>query len=166
MEIRKGGAGDIPAILGMMDSAVEWLVTEGREGQWGTEPYSSRPAATEKIEDTVGSGPTWIAEVDGEAAGAMTLAPRPSPYIDPADEPEVFVRLLVIDSRFRGRGVGSALLAHAVEETRRQSVGLLRVDCYAGGEGRLVDYYRRNGFTPTETFAVEGWPGQLLARRV
>ncbi|MEU7044481.1 GNAT family N-acetyltransferase [Streptomyces varsoviensis] len=166
MKIREGGAEDIPAILAMMDSAVEWLVAEGRTGQWGTEPFSSRSTSVDKIRETVGSGPTWIAEVDGEAAGAMTIASRPSPYIAPADEPEVFVRLLVTDSRFRGHGVGSALLAHAVEEARRQSVGLLRVDCYAGGEGRLVDYYRRNGFTPTETFDVNGWPGQLLAQRV
>ncbi|MEV0278047.1 GNAT family N-acetyltransferase [Streptomyces sp. NPDC050610] len=166
MEIRKGGAGDIPAILGMMDSAVEWLVAEGRTGQWGTEPWSSRPTSVEKVADIVRSGTPWIAEIDGEAAGTVTLTPHPAPYVAPADEPEVYVHLLVIDSRFRGRGVGSALLAHAVEETRRQSIDLLRVDCYAGGEGRLVDYYRRNGFTPTETFTVEGWPGQVLARRV
>jgi hypothetical protein len=33
-------------------------------------------------------------------------------------------------------------------------------------DGRLVDYYRRNGFVPVETFTVGEWPGQVLARRV
>ncbi|MFE7122515.1 GNAT family N-acetyltransferase [Streptomyces sp. NPDC057654] len=166
MEIRKGGADDTPAILAMLDSAVEWLVAEGRTGQWGTEPWSTRPAAVERVGEIVRSGTPWIAEIDGEAAGTMTLTPHPAPYVAPADEPEVYVHLLVIDSRFRGHGVGSALLAHAVEETRRQGISLLRVDCYAGSEGLLVDYYRRNGFTPTETVDVDGWPGQVLAQRV
>lgn len=84
----------------------------------------------------------------------------------PADEPEVFIHLLVTDRRHAGRGVGAALLAHAVTETRRLGIGLLRVDCYAGSDGRLVDYYRRNGFEPVQPFTVGDWPGQLLAQRV
>jgi hypothetical protein len=44
---------------------------------------------------------------------------------------------------------------------------LLRVDCYAGDDRKLVAYYEGNGFTPTEPFTVEGrWPGQVLARRL
>ncbi|WP_049576661.1 GNAT family N-acetyltransferase, partial [Streptomyces sp. SBT349] len=89
------------------------------------------------------------------------------PYVAPADEPEAYVHLLVTDRRFAGRGVGGALLAHAVAETRRQGIGLLRVDCYAGDDGRLVAYYRGQGFTPTERFTARGdWPGQVLARRI
>lgn len=45
-------------------------------------------------------------------------------------------------------------------------MSLLRVDCFAGGEGRLVEYYEARGFTPTETFVVGDWPGQVLERRV
>lgn len=84
----------------------------------------------------------------------------------PAGEPELYVHSLVTDRRFAGRGVGGALLAHAVDEARRHGVSLLRLDCYAGGDGRLVAYYEGNGFTPTETFTVGDWPGQVLARRV
>lgn len=64
--------------------------------------------------------------------------------------------------------MGSALLAHAAEETRRAGISLLRVDCYAGDDGKLVRYYEANGFTRTEAFTVgeNDWPGQLLARRV
>ena len=35
----------------------------------------------------------------------------------------------------------------------------MRVDCYAGGTGDLVRYYTRHGFTPTESFVIDGWPG-------
>ncbi len=64
--------------------------------------------------------------------------------------------------------MGSALLAHAAEETRRAGVSLLRVDCYAGDDGKLVRYYEANGFTPVQSFTVgeNDWPGRLLARRV
>ena len=106
------------------------------------------------------------AEVDGKPAGTLTLSAHPAPYVAPADEPERYVHLLVTDRAFRGLGVGSALLAHAVAETRREGVGLLRVDCYAGDDQRLVAYYRSQGFTPTETFTVGEWPGQVLAQRV
>ncbi|MER7108375.1 GNAT family N-acetyltransferase [Streptomyces sp. NPDC000229] len=166
VEIRKGGADDVPAILAMLDSAVAWLNARGITDQWGTEPWSSRPRAVRRVHETVTEGSPWIAEIDGVPAGALTLTPHPGPDVAPADEPELYVRFLATGIRFHGRGVGSALLAHAVEETRRRGVSLLRVDCFAGGEGRLVDYYVRNGFTPTQAYTVGDWPGQVLERRV
>lgn len=166
VEIREGGADDIPAILAMLDGAVVWLNERGITDQWGTEPWSSRPRAVRRLHETVTEGSPWIAEIDGVPAGALTLTPYPGPDVAPAGEPELYVRFLTTAGRFHGRGVGSALLAHAVEEARRRGVSLLRVDCFAGGGGRLVDYYVRNGFTPTESYTVGDWPGQVLARRV
>ncbi|MDT0343240.1 GNAT family N-acetyltransferase [Streptomyces litchfieldiae] len=166
MKIRQGGTDDLPVILGMLDGAVEWLVARGRTGQWGTEPWSARPKAVERVGEIVASGTPWLAEIDGVPAGTMTLTPDPTPYVAPADEPEVYVHLLVTDRRFAGLGVGAALLAHAVAETRRQGIELLRVDCYAGDDGRLVEYYKSQGFTSTERVLVGDWPGQVLAQRV
>ncbi|MBT2440951.1 GNAT family N-acetyltransferase [Streptomyces sp. ISL-36] len=164
--IRKGGADDVPAILALLDSAVVWLNGRGITAQWGTEPWSARPKAVSLVEEIVAEGSPWIAEIDGVPAGTLTLTPRPGVHVPPADEPELYVRILATDGRFHGRGVGAALLAHAVEETRGQGVSLLRVDCFAGSEGRLIAYYERQGFTRTETFAVGDWPGQVLAQRV
>ncbi|MEO3750655.1 GNAT family N-acetyltransferase [Streptomyces sp. B6B3] len=166
MEIRKGGEGDLPVILGMLDGAVDWLVARGRTGQWGTEPWSARPRAVERVGEIVRSGTPWLAEIDGQPVGTITLSPEHSPYVAPPPEPEVYVHLLVTDRRHAGRGIGAALLAHAVAEARREGVGLLRVDCYAGDDGRLVEFYRGQGFEPTERFTVGDWPGQLLAQRV
>ncbi|MEU7278973.1 GNAT family N-acetyltransferase [Streptomyces sp. NPDC045431] len=164
--IRKAVADDVPTMLAIMDSAVVWLNARGITAQWGTEPFSASPKLVEGFHRYVAECSPWIAEIDGVPAGTMTLAPVPGAHVPPAGEPEVFVRSLATEGRHHGRGVGSALLAHAVEETRRQGVSLLRVDCFAGGEGRLVRCYERNGFTPTETFAIDDWPGQVLARRV
>ncbi|MGW6389521.1 N-acetyltransferase family protein [Streptomyces sp. NPDC055103] len=166
MKIRKGGVEDLPAILAVLDSAVVWLNGKGITAQWGTEPFSARPAAVKQVEDTMAEGDPWIVEIDGVPAGTMTLTPHPGRHVPPADEPEVYVRLLATDARFHGHGVGAALLAHAAEETRRRGVSLLRVDCFAGSEGRLVAYYEGQGFTRTEPFAVGEWQGQILERRV
>ncbi|MEU3688114.1 GNAT family N-acetyltransferase [Streptomyces narbonensis] len=166
MKIRKGGVDDLPAIISVLDSAVVWLNGKGITAQWGTEPYSARPAAVRQVGDTVAEGDLWIAEIDGVPAGTMTLTPHPGRHVPPADEPEVYVRMLATDVRFHGHGVGAALLAHAAEETRRQGVSLLRVDCFAGSEGRLVAYYEGQGFTRTDPFAVGEWQGQVLERRV
>jgi GNAT superfamily N-acetyltransferase len=168
MRIRKGTTDDIPVILGLLDGAVEWLVSQGRTRQWGTRPWSEQPRAVRTVDRYVGVGTPWIAEIDGVPAGTLTLSDGPGDYIAPMDEPERYVHLLAADHRFTGRGVGGALLAHAAEETRRAGVRLLRVDCYAGDDGKLVAFYERNGFTRTDAFTVgdDEWPGQVLAQRL
>ncbi|MFF8598872.1 GNAT family N-acetyltransferase [Streptomyces sp. NPDC015232] len=166
IDIRRGGPADVPAMLAIFDSAVVWLNERGITAQWGTEPFSARPKTVEAIEKLVAEGEPWLAEIDGVPVGTLTLTPQPGAYVPPAAEPERYVRYLATDGRRHGHGVGAALLAHAAEETRRAGVSLLRVDCYAGSEGRLVRYYERQGFTPTDAFTVGDWPGQVLERRV
>ncbi|MGW1008482.1 GNAT family N-acetyltransferase [Streptomyces termitum] len=165
--IRQGrGARDVPVMLGILDSAVVWLNGKGITAQWGTEPFSARPKTVELVTEVATGGLTLIAEAGGVPAGTLTLTPHPGAYVPPADEPERYVRFLATDGRFHGLGVGAALLARAVEETRSAGVSLLRVDCFAGSGGRLVAYYERRGFTRTDPFTVGDWPGQVLEMRV
>lgn len=174
--IRAGKPADVPLILGMFDSGVAWLAARGRTAQWGRTPWSADPRSVALVERYVTEGAPFIAEYEGVPAATLTLTDAPGPYVRPADEPERYIHLLASDRRFQGLGVGSALLAHAAAETRSGGVSLLRVDCYAGGDRKLVAYYERNGFTPTESFTVgrdawpgqteAAWPGQVLARRV
>lgn len=168
IRIRRGGAADLSAVLGLLDGAVAWLVAQGRTGQWGTRPWSADERSRALVERYVTTGEPWLAEIDGEPVGTLTLTDSPGPYIEPAGEPERYVHLLAADHRFQGRGIGSALLAHAAQETRRAGVHLLRVDCYAGDDRKLVAYYEGNGFSPTEflTLGDDKWPCQVLARRV
>ncbi|MGW2701029.1 GNAT family N-acetyltransferase [Streptomyces sp. NPDC001340] len=171
ISIRAGRPDDIPVILGMFDSAVEWLVAQGRTQQWGTTPWSKNPRAVAMITRYVTEGTPYIAEYGGVPAATLTLTDAPGEYLRPADEPERYIHTFASDRRFKGHGVGAALLAHAAEETRRAGVSLLRVDCYAGDDRKLVAFYERNGFVPTESFSVtmlgaDDWPGQVLARRV
>ncbi|MEU9832217.1 GNAT family N-acetyltransferase [Streptosporangium sp. NPDC048047] len=165
MIIRVGGLADVPAVLAMFDGAVAWLTARGRTGQWGSEPFSTNPARAEKAAEWAASGGMRIAEIDGRPAGCLVVGPAME-YVPQAAEPELYVRVLINDRRFHGRGVGSALLERAVTEAAELGVSLVRVDCYAGDDGRLVRYYESQGFTRTETFTVGEWPGQILERRL
>ncbi|KUJ66913.1 GCN5 family acetyltransferase [Streptomyces albus subsp. albus] len=168
IRIRPGSLADAPAILDMLDGAVAWMNDRGNTEQWGTTPYSRKPGGVARVERYTTENDPYLAELDGTPVGALVLGSGPSPQmpIAPAEEPERYVRLLVSDRRHAGLGIGSALLAHAAEQTRRAGVQLLRVDCWAGGGGELVAFYERNGFTPTDRFSSDSWPGQVLARRV
>ncbi|TDC56297.1 GNAT family N-acetyltransferase [Actinomadura sp. KC345] len=166
MEIRRGGAGDAPLMLAMLDGAVAWLTAQGRTGQWGTEPWSGDPRRVERITAIARDDEIWVAEVDGRPAGVMAVAPGPPHYVEAIDDPELYITLLVTDRAFAGQGVGGALIGKAEDEARAKGVRVLRVDCYGGGDGRLVEYYRRNGFETAAEFTVGDWPGRLLSRRI
>jgi GNAT superfamily N-acetyltransferase len=115
------------------------------------------------------SGGLWIAEWDGRAVGALAVG-TPMPYVPAATEPELYIQLLVTDRSLAGRGVGADLLDHARSLARDRGVSLLRVDCFAGGDGALVRYYEKQGFTRSEPFSVtvngSHWPGQVLFQRL
>ncbi|GAA2140082.1 hypothetical protein GCM10009760_22950 [Kitasatospora kazusensis] len=171
MKIRTGGPEDAADILRLLDEAVAWLTSLGRTGQWGDQPWTSRPAAVERIHAYTREFLVRVAEDEsGAVVGACMLADEGSEHIAPAAEPELYIRHLITDRSRSGSGIGAALVADAVEETVRRGLGLLRVDCYAGGDQRLVGQYRRLGFTPTDTFEVplsdRDWPGQILEIRV
>ncbi|PXY21432.1 GCN5 family acetyltransferase [Prauserella muralis] len=150
----------------MFDGAVAWLTERGREGQWGSQPWSADARRVERVRGMAAGGGLLIAERGGEAAGAMVLTEHPPAHIPPVDEPELYIDLLITARQHTGAGVGAFLLGHARDEARRRGLGLLRVDCWAGGDGALVRYYTGQGFTPTETFQVGDWAGQVFACRL
>ncbi|QNE23221.1 GNAT family N-acetyltransferase [Kribbella qitaiheensis] len=184
MRVRRGGRADVPAVLGLLDGATEWLVARGRADQWGTEPHSTNPRRIEQITGFAEDGGLWIAEAeDPDAAGSSADAQRSGvqvvgalavgealSYVPAATEPELYVRLLVTDRRLVGQGIGTQLLDHARLLARATGAGLLRVDCFAGGDGALIRYYEKQGFTRAEQFAVpvndSEWLGQVLIQRL
>lgn len=62
----------------------------------------------------------------------------------------------------KGRGFGALLLDHACGPARDRGIRLLRLDCYAGGDGRLVRYYESQGFTVVRGLHFGQWEGRLL----
>ncbi|MEU4511813.1 GNAT family N-acetyltransferase [Nonomuraea wenchangensis] len=164
MRIRPGTPDDVPAVLAMFDSAVAWLTARGRTGQWGDQPFTGNPRRTEQVTRWAHGGGMRIAERDGRPAGCIVLGDAHD-YVTPAPEPELYVQALVIDRGHAGHDVGRTLLDHAAQQARERGLNLLRVDCYAGDDGRLVAYYESCGFTRQAPFTVGEWPGMLLHRR-
>jgi GNAT superfamily N-acetyltransferase len=167
--IRLAGRSDVSAVLALLDSATEWLVAQGRTDQWGTEPHSTSPRRVEQITEFADDGGLWVAEADGRVVGALAVGAA-LPYVPRATEPEVYVRLLVTHRASAGQGIGAELLDHARALARTAGVGLLRVDCFAGGDGALIRYYEKQGFTRDVEFAVpvtgSEWRGQVLSQRL
>jgi GNAT superfamily N-acetyltransferase len=179
MTIRRAGPDDVQAVLALLDGATEWLVARGRTDQWGTRRHSTSPQRVAQITGFAGDGGLWVAEaeravlgVEAErrVVGAVAVG-TPPPHIPPVDEPELYVRLLVTDRASAGQNIGGVLLDHARTLAREGDVRLLRVDCFAGGDGALVRYYEKQGFTRDVEFAVPrvnevDWPGQVLIQRL
>jgi GNAT superfamily N-acetyltransferase len=102
----------------------------------------------------------------GPIIGALAVGEK-MPYVPAISEPELYVRLLVSDRQWAGQKIGKRLLEHARDLANGAGASLLRVDCYAGGDGRLVQYYESQGFKRSERLDLEGdWPCQVLAQRL
>lgn len=166
LEFRRGTEADTPVLLGFVDDAVVWMNSRGNTRQWGTEPWSSHPDKVARVRAQAAGGNLVIAEIGGLPAGAVTLNQGPPPHIAVADEPEIYIGLLITSRRFAGQRVGSRLIEYVLDQARQRGIGLVRVDCYAGGDGELVRYYERQGFRKTVGFEVNGWPGQVFRQRV
>jgi GNAT superfamily N-acetyltransferase len=164
--IRSGDSGDADTLLRFFDEAVEWLVSRGSSGQWGTEPWSGVPKRVERVHGMAADPGLRIAMVEGEAAGALIVSEEHDPHVPPVEERELYVRFLITSRRFTGRRVGARLIEYALDEARRRGIDLVRVDCWAGGDGDLQRYYESQGFKPTVRFDVDGWTGQVLEQRV
>jgi GNAT superfamily N-acetyltransferase len=166
VRVRTGGPDDLTAMLGLFDDAVRWLADRGRAGQWGTVPFSRQPDMVRRLQGWADGGDLRVAEADdGTVVGTLVLGDAPA-YAPPATEPELYLKAFLTDRARAGTGIGGALLDHARREALDRGIHLLRVDCWAGGDGALTRYYVRAGFTPTRAFDVAGWPAQLFEQRL
>lgn len=164
--IRSGEPGDADILLRFFDEAVEWLVSRGSSKQWGTEPWSGVPKRVERVTGMAADPGLRVAMVGGEPAGALIVSEEHDPHVPAVDERELYVRLLITSRRFAGQRVGGRLVEYALDEAKRRGIDLVRVDCWAGGDGDLQRYYESQGFKPTVRFDVDGWTGQVLEQRV
>lgn len=166
VRFRTGSSEDTDAVLALFDANVAWLVERGRSAQWGSEPWSANPRLVGFVRELLSGGGVTIAELDGEVVGASVVADHPMPYVPAADEPERYLKLLIAAPAHRGQRIGHRLIELARERTVAEGIDLLRVDCWAGGDRRLVAYYEGEGFAPTREIEVRpGTSVQVFAWR-
>jgi GNAT superfamily N-acetyltransferase len=172
LRIRIAEPADTAPVLALFDGIMEWLVARERTAQWGTKPWSQRPDLVTRIEARIGRGELRVAgDPDGEIVGVLSLSEQCADYVSPPPEPELFINLLGTSRLAKGRNVGGALIEEARAEARRRGLRLLRVDCFAGDDRRLLDWYLGQGFDAVEPITVRrpgqpDWPGMLLAQTV
>jgi RimJ/RimL family protein N-acetyltransferase len=169
--LRPGTPADAGTVLALFDEAVAWLVERGRSDQWGSTPFSEQEQARAMV-DRFAASPGFVVAVEPDAGrgdhvvGALVVEAGPPSYVAPVDESERYVHLLITSRAAAGRGIGTQLLDHARGVCERDGVTLLRVDCFGGGERRLVRWYESQGFRCTDLVDVNGWTGQVLEQRV
>ena len=170
--LRLAGPADVPALLAIYDARVAWLVARGRTGQWGDRPFSQSPQWIDRIEAHVRRRWLWLAVDDHGPLGAMAVTDEPPFYVPPAGEPERYIKGFVTALGPAARGAGAALWRNAERIAARDGVALLRLDCYHGGDGKLVRYYEGVGFRRVRNLTVNfpdppsTYHGCLLARRL
>jgi len=111
------------------------------------EATARRKAAADYADLGIGSGTTYVAgyaDVGGseEWVGVIGWALK---GFDGSDEPTLFIYDLEVFERFRRRGYGEALLAHAAAEARRAGARSVRLTVWEGNDGAKA-LYRRLGF--------------------
>jgi ribosomal protein S18 acetylase RimI-like enzyme len=153
-------------MLRLMDDRTEWLASQGRTKQWGTERQSDRPDRIEGATKMARSGGTWVAFEKGPSSeqvlGVLAVGDAAS-YVSPPTEPELYINYLITDPKQGGgRGLGTMLVEKAKALAKEKGVRVIRLDCYAGGDGKLVRWYESQGFQKQEAFEAKGWPGQVL----
>ncbi|KQW06598.1 acetyltransferase [Leifsonia sp. Root4] len=168
--LRRSVPADAPAVLRLFDEAIAWFVRIGNTGQWGTEPFTGQTLWEERVAEWCTGSESWVATQPELGVCGLLVLGDAGGYVPAATEPELYVRSLIGSRDPRAKGTGRRLLALADERAADAGVGLLRVDCYAGGSGELIGFYESCGYTRTDTFTVEkdpqDWPGQVLARRI
>ncbi|CAM3347313.1 GNAT family N-acetyltransferase [Stackebrandtia soli] len=167
LTLRAGSVADAPAVIGLLDNAMRWLIAEGRTDQWGETLASNIPSRVAHITRYTDGGDCHIALAGTDVVGALVVGEAIS-YVPPATEPELYVKFLVADRSRPGLGVGGLLLDHAATLARQRGLSLLRVDCFRSPDRSLIEFYERHGFTSTEEFTVDDgkWAGQVLERRL
>ena len=71
-----------------------------------------------QVDDRSRNAEVVVAVLDGSIAGTLTYVPGLGPYAEGDDPDAAWIRMFAVASEFRGRGIGSALVAWCVRRAR------------------------------------------------
>ncbi|ATY65670.1 Acyl-N-acyltransferase [Cordyceps militaris] len=200
-QIRPATVEDANFIIEAFDSVIPVLIAAGNVGQWGTELFSEKGGFLDSTRDDLtqsehfrltsqgerirsfvaeDASQTPIAFItirEGQFSQHVSSLSALSPYVDEAESlPGGFsyVDVLIADQRvqkIQRKGAGVALIEHVKQHTKEMGARDVYVDCWSGGDGKLVQYYHNIGFesvAPLEVKKKDGtiWVGLLMRMRL
>lgn len=126
---------ELADVLAVLDEAAAWLRESGIE-QW-PDSFKAR-----WVEPAIERGETWLARIDGEVVGTITLD-----WDDPLweDTPGLAGYVHRMAVRRSASGLGAALLDWAAATSNALGCRYLRLDCVRSNS-RLRSYYEARGF--------------------
>ncbi len=138
--VRRAMAADTAVVRALLIEAARWV------DALGVVMWDEGELAAAAIEAEVRDGMFFVAEVDGEPAGAIRFQLEDRLFWPDRPEGEsAFVHRLVVDRRFKGQGVATALLRWAVDHARASGRAYLRLDRDAS-RPKLRALYEAFGF--------------------
>ena len=135
LELRRADVDCLDEVLAILNSAASWLSLKGVE-QW-PDRFNA-----DQVLPTIMQGHTWLARLDGEAAGTITISWSDILWDSRNDDAGYVHRLAVLRS---APGLGLRLLEWAAETVRLRGRYFLRLDCVATNR-RLRMFYEAAGF--------------------
>jgi len=113
---------DVEPVHQLYCDVCRWLHHErGITDQWEGEP------AKEEIQDLAGSGELYLALQRDEVAGVFKLNEKDHHWDD--DGAALYVHAFAVNRKFKGHGIGQAMLDWAGDEARRRGKQYVRLDC-------------------------------------
>jgi GNAT superfamily N-acetyltransferase len=138
--VRQASAADVAMVQGMLEEAARWVDAMG-VAMW--EEGELVPA---RVNSEVAAGLFFIADVDGEVAGALKFQLEDRLFWpDLERDDSAFIHRLVVCRRHKGLGVSTTLLQWAAARARQLGKRYLRLDCDAD-RPKLRALYESFGF--------------------
>lgn len=163
--IRPATVEDADFIVGAFDSVIPVLIAAGNSGQWGTQLFSAKDGFADSTREdltqsehfrTTGEGERmriFVAESTSARVAFITIRERHfsqhilslgslKAYVDEAEALPggyVYIDVLIADQRAaERRGAGAALITHVKQHATDMGASDVYVDCWSGGDGKLV----------------------------
>lgn len=162
---------DMPAIIGLIDSAAAWLGKHKNTNQWAR-PWPDEPTRNGRIIRGITHGDTWMVEQDGVLAATITYRDQANPDLWTDEELQqdraVYVSRLIVDRAHAGKGLGADLIDWAgVRGMKQWEADWIRVDVWTTNIG-LHNYYKSQNFEYMRTADVEherDYPSAVLLQK-
>jgi len=160
LSFRFATCADVASVVTILNEAADFLDRIGPEPLWARDTIDA--AAVRLVVDE------FVIARDDESGDDVAVFRFQrsddlfwSDVLDTPDTVSAFVHKVAVVRRVAGRGVSTALLAHAKQLALDAGCTLLRLDCAFEGREKLVAFYERNGFERHSIKAIPFYPWRV-----